>query len=84
MVMYWNQIIKLLRASDLTYAHLEMNFGEFDELPSAAKGNWGGSYMISEPDIAKDLKWAGIDMLSLAHNHSMDWGAPVMLSTIKA
>ena len=61
-----------------------MNLGDFEELQWAAKGNWSGSYMIAEPRIAEDLKWAGVDIMSLAQNHSMDWGAPGMLSTIKA
>ena len=77
-------ILKLLRESDVTYAHLEMNLGDFDELQWAAKGNWSGSYMIADPRIAEDLRWAGVDIMSLAQNHSMDWGAPGMLSTIRA
>jgi poly-gamma-glutamate capsule biosynthesis protein CapA/YwtB (metallophosphatase superfamily) len=77
-------IVKLLRQSDVTYAHLEMNLGDFDQLQWAAKGNWSGSYMMAEPKIAEDLKWAGVDIMSLAQNHSMDWGAAGMLSTIKA
>ena len=77
-------IMKLLRESDVTYAHLEMNLGDFEELQWAAKGNWSGSYMIAEPRIAEDLKWAGVDIMSLAQNHSMDWGVPGMLSTIKS
>jgi poly-gamma-glutamate capsule biosynthesis protein CapA/YwtB (metallophosphatase superfamily) len=77
-------IVKLMRESDVTYSHLEMNLGDFLELQWAAKGNWGGSYMIAEPRIAEDLKWAGVDIMSLCQNHSMDWGAQGILSTIKA
>jgi poly-gamma-glutamate capsule biosynthesis protein CapA/YwtB (metallophosphatase superfamily) len=77
-------VVKLLRESDVTYAHCEMNFGDFVELQWAAKGNWGGSYMIAEPRIAEDLKWAGVDIMSLCQNHSMDWGVAGMMSTIKA
>jgi poly-gamma-glutamate capsule biosynthesis protein CapA/YwtB (metallophosphatase superfamily) len=77
-------VVKLMRQSDLTYAHLEMNLGDFQELQWAAKANWSGSFMIAEPRIAEDLKWAGVDIMSLAQNHSMDWGVPGMLSTINA
>jgi poly-gamma-glutamate capsule biosynthesis protein CapA/YwtB (metallophosphatase superfamily) len=76
-------IVKLMRESDVTYAHCEMNFGDFMDLKWAAKSS-GSSFMIAEPRIAEDLKWAGVDVMSLAQNHSMDWGAPGMLSTIKA
>jgi poly-gamma-glutamate capsule biosynthesis protein CapA/YwtB (metallophosphatase superfamily) len=76
-------VIDLLRDSDVTYAHLEMNLGEFDELDWPARGDWIGSYMIADPKIADDLKWAGIDIMSLAHNHSLDFGAPGLLATIR-
>src|SRR5258706_10551913 len=39
--------------------------------------------MIADPQVAKDCKWAGIDALSLAMNHSFDWGPEGIRSTIK-
>jgi poly-gamma-glutamate capsule biosynthesis protein CapA/YwtB (metallophosphatase superfamily) len=83
-------VVNLLRGSDVTYAHLEMNFGDPEELLWAAKGagragSAGGASSLSAPSrVAQDLKWAGIDMLSLAYNHAMDWGVAGMQSTIKA
>jgi poly-gamma-glutamate capsule biosynthesis protein CapA/YwtB (metallophosphatase superfamily) len=78
-------IVKLLRESDLTYTHLEMNLGSPEELGWAARGAIGGAgYLIAEPRIAEDLKWAGVDIMSLGQNHSLDWGPAGMLSTIKA
>ena len=75
--------LKLLRESDVTYAHLEMNLGEYEELDWPAKGDWLGSYMMAEPKIASELKWAGVDIMSLAHNHSLDYGASGVMATIK-
>jgi poly-gamma-glutamate capsule biosynthesis protein CapA/YwtB (metallophosphatase superfamily) len=78
-------LVKLLRESDVAYGHLEMNLGSAEELAWAARGAIGGAgYLIAEPRMAEDLKWAGIDILSLAQNHSMDWGTAGLLSTIKA
>jgi len=76
-------VLNLLRNSDVTYGHLEMNYAEYEEMDWPAKGDWLGSYMLADPKIANDLKWAGIDMMSLAHNHSFDYGAPGILSTIR-
>ncbi len=76
-------VVELLRNSDLTYAHLEMNFAEFDEMEWSAKGAGGGSFMIANPKIAEELKWAGIDMMSIAHNHTYDFGASTVISTRK-
>jgi poly-gamma-glutamate capsule biosynthesis protein CapA/YwtB (metallophosphatase superfamily) len=76
-------VVDLLRGADLTYGHLEMNFGNYGELTYASRGDWLGSFMMSDPQIAHDLKWAGIDIMSLAHNHSMDFGEPGMAATIR-
>ncbi len=76
-------VVDLLRRADLTYAHLEMNCADYSELTYTSRGDWLGSFMMADPQIARDLKWAGIDIMSLAHNHSMDFGEPGMTATIK-
>jgi poly-gamma-glutamate synthesis protein (capsule biosynthesis protein) len=75
--------VDLLRSADVTYAHLEMNLGEFEELEWPARGDWTGSYMMGDPRLAGDLKWAGIDLMSLAHNHSLDFGTAGLMATIR-
>lgn len=77
------RVVELMRGADITYGHLEMNLAEEHELDYPNRGDWLGSFMMAEPVIAQDLKWAGIDLMSLAQNHSMDFGAPGLLSTIK-
>ena len=74
-------ILELLRKADVSYAHLETNIGDINEINWAAKGEHKGSFFMSEPRIADDLKWAGIDIVSAAHNHCGDYGASGMLST---
>jgi hypothetical protein len=76
-------VIDLLRSADLTYGHLEMNVADYSELTYAARGDWLGSFMMADPQIARDLKWAGIDIMSLAHNHSVDFGEPGIAATIR-
>jgi poly-gamma-glutamate capsule biosynthesis protein CapA/YwtB (metallophosphatase superfamily) len=76
-------VLDLMRRSDATYAHLEMNLGDFDELDWPARGDWTGSYMMAEPRLADDLRWAGVHLVSLAQNHSFDFGAAGIMSTIK-
>jgi poly-gamma-glutamate synthesis protein (capsule biosynthesis protein) len=76
-------VVKLLRDTDCTYGHLEMNLGEFEDIEWPAKGDWLGSYMLADPRIADDLKWAGVNIMSLAQNHSLDFGASGVLSTIR-
>src|SRR5579872_3259677 len=77
-------IVKILRESDLSYAHLEMNIARDDELGWAMRGSSGGAgYLVADPRIAEDLAWAGIDTMSVANNHSLDWGPEGLLATIK-
>ncbi|MCI5078256.1 CapA family protein [Oricola sp.] len=73
----------LIRDSDVAYGHLEMNFAEPEELKWPARGQGIGSFMISEPAVAGDLKWAGFDIMSAAHNHSFDFGAEGIAATRK-
>ena len=78
-------IVKLLRESDHAFGHLEMNFGTDDEITWSPRGTAGrASYMMTDPQVAKDLNWAGFGSLSLAHNHSYDWGAEGIFGTLRA
>jgi poly-gamma-glutamate synthesis protein (capsule biosynthesis protein) len=75
-------VLKLLRESDLTYGHLEMNLADDNEIGWSGRGSSGGAgYLIADAKLAQDIKWAGIDCLSLAMNHSYDWGPEGMLAT---
>jgi poly-gamma-glutamate capsule biosynthesis protein CapA/YwtB (metallophosphatase superfamily) len=74
-------VLKLLRESDVTYAHLEASLGHIEEIEWAAKGDHTGSFFMVDPQIADDIKWAGVDMVSNAFNHSGDFGASGVMST---
>ncbi|GAB3161920.1 CapA family protein [Myceligenerans halotolerans] len=73
----------LLHAADVTYAHLEMNFGRAHAV-HAGRGDTYGSYMLADPVVASDLRWLGVDVLSMANNHSLDFGERGLLSTLDA
>ncbi len=74
-------IVKLLREADVTYAHLEANLGEAEEIEWAAKGDHTGSFFLCDPQIAADRKWAGVDMVSNAFNHCGDFGPSGIFAT---
>ena len=75
-------VIEKLRSADLTYAHVETNFGEFSEVDAPARGDQIGSYFLTDPQVAHDLRWAGVDLVSLANNHSFDFGAKGIFATL--
>jgi Bacterial capsule synthesis protein PGA_cap len=77
-------IRKLMMESDLAYGHMEMNIVADDEMKWTPRGPVGqAGYLYASPQIAKDLAWLGIDAMSLAQNHSADWGPEGLLGTIK-
>lgn len=79
----FQNVMNRLRSSDLTYAHVETNFGHFSEVGAPARGDQIGSYFLTDPKVAADLRWAGVDIASVANNHSMDFGAAGLFSTIR-
>src|SRR5690606_31386366 len=71
----------LVKDADVAYGHLEMNFADLEELKWPARGQGIGSFMLADPQVAYDLKWAGLDLMSTAHNHSCDFGAEGLVAT---
>ncbi len=74
-------LIQKFRDADIGFAHLEMNLHH--QLTPAIKGEWYGGYFGADPGIADDLKWAGFDMMSCAHNHNGDFGELGIMETIR-
>jgi poly-gamma-glutamate capsule biosynthesis protein CapA/YwtB (metallophosphatase superfamily) len=70
------ELIRILREADTTYCHMEMNIHGKDSYPVA-------SALQADPIIAHEVKWAGIDLVSCAYNHSQGWGSSI-LGTIES
>lgn len=74
----------LLRDADACYAHLEVLFGSAEDGMWAHRSGSKGSYMLADASIAQDLRWLGVDVVSAANNHSLDFGAAGIDSTARA
>ncbi len=77
------ELLDLLRNSDLAFGNFEgtaIDLRKFGGHPSALSG---GSWLISTPAVAADLKQMGFDCVSLANNHTTDWGVEGMRYTAK-
>ena len=74
------EMIELIRSADVAFTNVEILFHDYESYPMVAGG---GTYMRAQPEIAKELAWAGFDLGSLANNHSGDYGPPAMLLTEK-
>ena len=72
------RMLELIRGADAAFTNLEMLFHDFEPYPMHQSG---GTYMRAEPALAKELVWAGFDLVSMANNHSGDYGVDGMRLT---
>jgi poly-gamma-glutamate synthesis protein (capsule biosynthesis protein) len=74
------KMIELIRSADVAFTNLEVLFHDYEPYPMHQSG---GTYMRADPAIAKELAWAGFDMVSRANNHTGDYGVEGMRLTTK-
>lgn len=75
------ELIALLKQADVTFGNFEgtaIDLCKFGGHPSALAG---GSWLISTPAVARDLKDMGFNLMSRANNHTTDWGVEGMRYT---
>ena len=71
-------MLSKIRRSDISFTNLEGLLTDYDGVPAASSG---GTYVVGEPEIADDLKWAGFNLFARANNHSVDWSHGGLLAT---
>lgn len=74
------RLFDLIRGADASFTNLEMLFHDYEPYPMNESG---GTYMRAEPALLKELVWAGFDLVSMANNHTGDYGADGMRITKK-
>jgi len=65
---------ELIRAQTAAFTNAEILFLDYDDPDVIPSAQSGGTYMRADPELAKELAWMGFDMVSLANNHTMDFG----------
>lgn len=77
-------MVNILREADVAFTHLETLLHDYDGdgVYPAAEAGW--TWMRSPRFVAEELKWAGIDIVSHASNHSLDYSYGGLSSTWKA
>ena len=76
----FTKILGLIRSADVAFTNLEMLFHDYEPY---AMNESGGTYMRGEPALAKELVWAGFDLVARANNHTGDYGVLGMNLTTK-
>jgi len=72
------RMVELIRSADAAFTNLEMLFHDYEPFPASSSG---GTYMRAEPALARELVWAGIDLVSMANNHTGDYAQDGMRIT---
>ncbi len=75
----WGDVLPLLQEPALTFANLECVIAKKGE-PFRPRRVF---YFRAQPGAVKALTLAGIDYLSIANNHAMDFGEEALLETIQ-
>lgn len=74
------RLVEAMRAADVTIVNLETVLHDYGGHPQAESG---GTWCASPPAIARELAWAGVDMVAHANNHAFDYGALGVLETLR-
>jgi poly-gamma-glutamate synthesis protein (capsule biosynthesis protein) len=77
----YRALFERIRQADARFTNLETLIHTY-QYPGAAFS--GGAYQTSPPWIVDELKWAGFNLLSVANNHTFDFGVDGMRSTLRA
>ena len=77
------QLREIIQNATAAFVNLEVLFHDYEDdvIPAA---NSGGTYMRAHPKLAHELSWFGFDMVSIANNHTMDFGAGGARRTVAA
>ena len=77
---YADLVAPVLRTADVRLGQCERTYSEKGTPPQFSYGP-GGTHSRLPPRMASLWDAAGIDVVSLASNHAMDWGPDAMLDT---
>ena len=74
----FQKVVELIKRGDVTIGNQE---GVFFDLKTFKGEGYGNGLLWGEAALAKDMKAMGIDMISVANNHSTDWGPEGLLES---
>jgi hypothetical protein len=76
--------VEVLRTADVTHAHLEIPLHDFDDAGIFGAAEGALAWYRGPAAIAEELRWLGVDLVSTASNHSLDYSYGGLRSTCAA
>jgi len=74
----FQKVVEIIKAGDVTIGNQE---GVFLDLKGFKGEGYGNGLLWGEGALAKDMKALGVDMVSVANNHSTDFGPEGLIET---
>src|SRR5580704_13837066 len=74
----FQKVVELIQGGDVTIGNQE---GVFFDLKTFKGQGYGNGLLWGEGTLARDMKAMGVRMVSVANNHSTDWGPEGLLET---
>jgi poly-gamma-glutamate synthesis protein (capsule biosynthesis protein) len=75
---------KIVHDADVAFGNFEGTALDLARTPAIPQAEFGGVWIIGTPEVAKDLKAIGFDVMSRANNPATDWGLEGMRQTNRA
>ena len=69
----------IISAADVRFTNGEILFHNYENSPTY----YTRTYMRADPRLIKDLQWLGINLMSCANNHGIDFGEGGVLTNIR-
>jgi poly-gamma-glutamate synthesis protein (capsule biosynthesis protein) len=76
--------VDVLRSADVTHAHLEIPLHDFGGADVFGAAEGALAWYRGPTVIAQELRWMGVDLVSTASNHSLDYSYGGLRSTCSA
>lgn len=73
---------EILRSADVSFTNSETLFHSYEGAPIPDSGPYG-TYAACDPPVIDDLRWLGINMVSTANNHCVDYGEVGIVTNLK-
>ncbi|MBS0334709.1 MAG: CapA family protein [Proteobacteria bacterium] len=76
----FQKVVAMIRAASVAIGNQE---GEALDTSVLVHGSTGPGGLIASPAMAADYKAMGFDLMSVANNHSVDWGVDGLLESLR-
>jgi poly-gamma-glutamate synthesis protein (capsule biosynthesis protein) len=74
----FQSVVEIIKSGDVAIGNQE---GVFFDLETFRGEGYGNGLLWGEAGLAEDMKALGVDMVSVANNHSTDWGPEGLIET---